>query len=550
MILGVQLFGCSREFRHDPEVFFDQMAQAGYTYIEPVILLDDKGPLTEQFAGLVWSVDEVPIFKKAMAARGLQLLSAHMFSMDVGSRIAQMKKLAGYGVAAFVFGLPHDTGTDMRPYAQTLEAIAQELKTLGCQAWLHNAKGAFAGLESASAFEKVMAYAPSLKSQIDTGWAMYDGRDVNALLKKPETRLACLHFKDMAVNFGSKSGNDIFAVLGEGVTDVDTVMKIAGTVPIIVDQDVTKGNFIKDLISSCEVIKLAEKKNNPYARNESSILEIYNVETGERKALREFDDVIEAPNWSHDGKYLLYNSKGRIYKYILSTDEIELVDTGFATNCNNDHVISADGMRLAVSHMEPGANGMSSKIYILPINGGTPREVTPNSPSFLHGWSPDGSTLAYCAFRDPENGGDIYTIPAEGGDETQLTHIKGLNDGPEYDPSGEHIWFNSVRTGLMQIWRMGKDGLSQTQMTFDADYNSWFPHVSPDGERVVMISYHKGDLAPGEHLPGKNIVLRLMPASGGKPVTIVNLYGGQGTINVNSWAPDSKRFAFVSYRAK
>jgi Tol biopolymer transport system component/sugar phosphate isomerase/epimerase len=526
------------------------VAKAGYTHIEPVILLDDKGPLSEKFTGLLWSVDEVPGFKKAMDARGLQLLSAHMFSVDVGSRMAQMKILAGYGVAAFVFGLPHGVGADMRPYAQTLEAIAQELDALGCQAWLHNAQGAFAGAEGSSAFEKVVAYAPSLKSQIDTGWAMYDGRDVNTLLKKPETRLACLHFKDMAVNFTSKTGNDIFAVLGEGVTDVAGVMKAAGNVPVIVDQDVSKGDFIEDLIRSCEVIKLAEKKNNPYARNESSILEIYNIETGERTALREFDDVIEAPNWSRDGKFLLYNSKGRIYKYILKTDKIELLDTGFATNCNNDHVISADGAQLAVSHMEPGAGGMRSKVYVLPMNGGTPREVTPHSPSFLHGWSPDGTTLAYCAFRDPENGGDIYIIPAAGGNEVQLTHTKGLNDGPEYDPTGEHIWFNSVRTGLMQVWRMDKDGSHQTQMTFDEDYNSWFPHVSPDGKQVVMISYRKADLKPSEHLPGKNVVLRLMPASGGKPVTIVSLYGGQGTINVNSWAPDSKRIAFVSYRAK
>lgn len=550
MLTGVQLFGCSREFRRDPDAFFDAMVFAGYTHIEPVILLDASGPLAERFSGLAWSIDEVPGFQQAMAARGLRLLSAHMFSVDVGARLEEMRKLAEYGVQALVFGLPRDTGCDLRPYAQMLEGIAQEVSALGCEAWLHNAQGAFAGAEGDSAFEQVMMNAPSLKSQIDTGWAMYDGRDVEALLQRPEMRLACLHLKDMAIGFAEKTGDDIFAVLGEGVTDVAAMMRGAGDVPIFVDQDVSKGNFIEDLIKSRDAIRLARNLSGPYARNETSILEMYDIETGERRALRAFDYVIEAPNWSKDGAYLLYNSEGRMYKYILATGKIAIIDTGFATNCNNDHVISPDGAQLAVSHMDFGAEGMRSKLYILPIEGGAPREVSPHTPCFLHGWSPDGNTLAYCAFRDHGHGGDIYVIPAEGGEEAQLTDAQGLNDGPEYDPSGEYIWFNSVRTGLMQVWRMKKDGAEQTQMTFDNDLNSWFPHVSPDGRWVVLISYRRDDLEPGEHLPGKEVTLRLMSADGGMPEPIVHLYGGQGTINVNSWSPDSRQFAFVSYRAK
>ena len=135
-----------------------------------------------------------------------------------------------------------------------------------------------------------------------------------------------------------------------------------------------------------------------------------------------------------------------------------------------------------------------------------------------------------------------------GGEERCLTTAAGLNDGPEYSPDGKYIWFNSVRTGLMQVWRMRRDGSRQKQMTHDEDLNSWFPHVSPDGRQVVYIAYHKGDLKPDEHLPNKNVVLRLMSSKGKHPRTIVELFGGQGTINVNSWAPDSKRFAFVSYR--
>ncbi len=279
---------------------------------------------------------------------------------------------------------------------------------------------------------------------------------------------------------------------------------------------------------------------------DESILEIYDIEKGTREIIHEFDYLIEAPNWSKDGKYLIYNSKGKIYKLHLETKEIEEIYSDYVTNCNNDHVLSPDGDYIAVSHgtKEDG----KSRIYILPMSGGVPRLITPLGPSYLHGWSPDGKMLTYCAERKGEY--DIYTIPVEGGEERRLTDSQGLNDGPEYDPSGEYIWFNSVRTGLMQVWRMKKDGSEQTQMTFDEGWNTWFPHISPDGKTVVMIAYKKGDLKPEEHLPHKNVELRLMSAQGGEVRTLVKLFGGQGTINVNSWSPDSKRFAFVSYRIR
>ena len=189
-----------------------------------------------------------------------------------------------------------------------------------------------------------------------------------------------------------------------------------------------------------------------------------------------------------------------------------------------------------------------SRIYTVPLTGGVPRLITPLAPSYLHGWSPDGKTLAYCAERNGEF--DIYTIPVDGGEEKRLTDAPGLNDGPEYDSAGEYIWFNSVRTGLMQAWRMKADGSEQTQMTFDENWNTWFPHISPDRTKVVMLAYRKGDVAPGEHVPHKHVELRLMGAAGGPVQTVVRLFGGQGTINVNSWSPDSKKFAFVSYRIR
>ncbi|CAI6085723.1 TolB family protein [Cohnella sp. JJ-181] len=274
-----------------------------------------------------------------------------------------------------------------------------------------------------------------------------------------------------------------------------------------------------------------------------SILETVDIHSGERRVLAEFDHLIEAPNWTRDGRRLIYNSQGRLYEYDLAAGTSLEIDSGFAVQCNNDHVLSPDNDRVAVSHhtFEDG----QSRIYVLPLQGGRPELITPLAPSYLHGWSPDGSTLAYCAERDGQY--DIYTIPAIGGIETQLTDAPGLNDGPEYSPDGKHIWFNSVRSGLMQVWRMNADGSDQVRMTQE-ESNNWFPHVSPDGQWVVYIAYRKGDVDPGDHPANKQVELRLMPAAGGESRTLVSLFGGQGTLNVNSWAPDSRTFAFVSYR--
>ena len=281
---------------------------------------------------------------------------------------------------------------------------------------------------------------------------------------------------------------------------------------------------------------------------DKSFLEIFDIKTGESKLLKEFDYVIEAPNWSADGKFLTYNSEGRIYKYEIESGAITEVPSYFVDNCNNDHVLSPDGEGLYVSH-HTKEDGLS-RIYKIFFDGRMPELVTPLAPSYLHGVTADGKTLAYCAERDGEY--DIYTIPTAGGNERQLTTAFGLNDGPEYDCDGEYIWFNSVRTGRMQAWRMKADGSEQTQMTFDAHWNTWFPHISPDRTKVVMLAYHECDVRPGDHVPNKNVEIRLMTGSDetgwSEPRTIIKLFGGQGTLNVNSWAPDSTQFAYVRYQ--
>lgn len=284
-------------------------------------------------------------------------------------------------------------------------------------------------------------------------------------------------------------------------------------------------------------------------RAQNCTLNIYDLATRTVTPLASFTHVIEAPMWSKDGKALLYNSEGLVYRYDLADGSISTVNTGPVKYCNNDHVLSPDGGRIAVSgNVE---DTIESKIYIVDMATGETKEVVSTPWSYLHGWSPDGSTLAYCAGRmvGEEMPWDVYVCPAEGGPETRLTTAPGLNDGCEFSSDGKTIWFNSVRSGLMQAWKMNADGSEQTQMTFDEDRNSWFPHISPDLTKVVYLAYRKGDLEPGQHLPDLNVEIRMIPAGGGKPETLLELFGGQGSINVNSWSPDSSKFAFVTYEA-
>jgi TolB protein len=282
----------------------------------------------------------------------------------------------------------------------------------------------------------------------------------------------------------------------------------------------------------------------PYRDYIGSNLEVMTVETGDRQVLYTSPISLQAPNWTPDDKALIYNSEGRLYRFDLATRQPVVIDTGFATRQNNDHVLSFDGRMLGISHHSADDEGRSV-VYTVPVTGGTPKRVTKYSPSYLHGWSPDAKHLIYTGGRNAEY--DIYKIPVEGGEEIRLTTATGVDDGSEYSPDGQWIYFNSVRTGLMQIWRMRPDGSAQEQITRD-EYNNWFPHISPDGQWMVVISYGQ-DIAPSDHPFYKHVYLRLMRPDGSEPRVIAYLYGGQGTINVPSWSPDSKRIAFVSNSA-
>jgi TolB protein len=265
---------------------------------------------------------------------------------------------------------------------------------------------------------------------------------------------------------------------------------------------------------------------------------------------------IEAPNWFPDTTNTLYfNNGGKLFKVQAElpgqkpnpdrVKEPAAVDLGPLTRINNDHGLTLDGTLWAISDQSQIV-GMGTQrpslIYTVSVGGGPAKKLTELGPSYFHGWSPDGKRLAYCAQR---NGNfDVYTISVNGGEETRLTTAEGKDDGPEYSPDGQYIYFNSERTGAMQIWRMKVDGSGQEQLTSD-DAENWFPHISPNGQLMAYLTYEKG---VGDHPENKDVMLKVMDLATKKVDVLTKLFGGQGTINVNSWSPNSQYLAFVSYQ--
>lgn len=279
----------------------------------------------------------------------------------------------------------------------------------------------------------------------------------------------------------------------------------------------------------------------PYKQYLGSSIELLDMATQNSTVIYQSPKSLQAPNWMHDGKSLIYNSEGSLYKFDLKTGEPTVLNTGQAKNNNNDHVLSFDGKMLAIS----SGDGGPSIGYTVSSSGGEAKRVTEtgHGASYMHGWSPDGKYIVFCGQRGKEF--DVYRIPSGGGPEERLTTTPGLDDGPEYTPDGKYIYFNSVRSGLMQVWRMKADGSEQTQITND-DHNNWFPHVSPDGKWICYITFLKNEVEPGDHPFYKHVFIRVMPVDGGPSKVVAYLYGGQGTINTPSWSPDSKHIAFVS----
>lgn len=281
----------------------------------------------------------------------------------------------------------------------------------------------------------------------------------------------------------------------------------------------------------------------PYKDYIGSHIEIMDMTTLKRKIVHSSPKSLQAPNWTPDGSALVFNSEGKLYSFDVKTSAVKEIPTGFAVHNNNDHVLSFDGKIQGISDHTQHPNGQSM-VYILPAEGGEPEQITTEGPSYLHGFSPDAEYLVYTAGRGNFEHLDIYRYSRTTKEEVQLTNTPGLDDGSEYTPDGKYIYFNSTRTGLMQIWRMKPDGSEQEQLTFD-ESNNWFPHVSPDGKWIVFITYGT-EIKADDHPFYKHVYLRVMPTNGGEAKVVTYLYGGQGSMNVPSWSPDSKQISFVS----
>jgi Tol biopolymer transport system component len=299
----------------------------------------------------------------------------------------------------------------------------------------------------------------------------------------------------------------------------------------------------RGIFSNVRIIVPPAEAWQPYRDYIGSNMEVLRLDSPTLKVIYTSPGSFQAPNWTRDGKALIFNQDGKLYRFDLAAKTAAPIDTGAVASNNNDHVLSFDGTQLGISSSADDVK--ASVVYTVPVAGGTPRRITQAGPSYFHGWSPDAKTLFYTAQRDGEF--DIYRIPADGGDEVRLTTAKGLDDGPESTPDGRWIFFNSSRTGRMQIWKMRPDGSEQQQITGD-EFNNWFPHIAPDGKSMVVLSF-LADVDPTDHPFYKQVYLRQMDLEGGGARVIAYVYGGQGTINVPSWSPDSTSIAFVSNSA-
>ena len=285
-----------------------------------------------------------------------------------------------------------------------------------------------------------------------------------------------------------------------------------------------------------------------WRRQRIAQLTIVDADGANPRVLHATDDPIEAPHWSPDGRWLVFNCAGRLYRIRADgSAPHQAIDTGAVREISNDHLASPDGGTLYFTS--------AGAIHAVAFDGGTPRRVSPahgpesRIPLYLHGITADGLALACVGVLPGVDRGavQVFELGVADGSLRQVTREDAPVDGPEYSPDGRHLYVNAEwrarRPGDAQLFRLRRDGTQPEQLTFDERVN-WFPHVSPDGRQLAYLSYPPGTTGHPANLP---VLIRTLPTEGGAPRDIASFTGGQGTLNTNSWSPDGRRLAYVAY---
>lgn len=538
MKFGVQLFGVLADRPGQTLEVLEAMAKAGITCLEPCVSVEPIPGMEHVIWPASWLEENIG----RLSEMGMEIPSAHLFAKELGSCVPVVKRLAEQtGLRQVVLKSPQElTDMSLQQAALRYRKLADELADSGVEVLLHNeGHDISTKIGGKTAYEHLLDLCQGkVFAQVDAGWVLFAGEDVKDFLWRNGPRVKSLHYKDYAA--GATDPHDV--TIGAGALDIKSCVAFARAwnVPQVLDQE-HFDDPARELAAICETI-------NSFKMNWEdtvSYVNTYDIETGEIKTLTRYDMPVESPNWLRGSDRMLLDGRGKLYYYYPETGETRLIDTGELGEFGNAHVPSPDEKWIGASC------GMTdTQVYLLPIEGGEPRQVTQIGPSYFHGWSPDGKSLLYLGLReDAPDALDIYRAPVGGGEEARLTH-GGYNDGPEYSPDGQYIWYNSNCSGSAQIWRMKADGSEAVQMTVDNGRNNMFPHISPDGHRVVYTSYPTGCLEDTEHLPDVPVEIWMMNADGSDPHRILSLLGGHGVMHVNTWAEDSRRFAFVSYELK
>ena len=384
MRFGVQGFGALKSTDTDLSEFFRIIKSRGFQVFEPCISFF---PI-EGMERMIWQYEKYPEYAGLLSEAGLEVASCHVFSLDLVKDAKKMKALAkDFGITQFVFKSPQDLGYEsLQKTAMDYMRLADELEEAGAMVLIHNeADDIRTRVQGKTAYEYLLDLClGKVYAQVDAGWAMYGGEDPVALLWRNAYRIKSVHYKDFS---GEKE-----VPIGTGSLPLADCLQFARAMGLVQigDSDSYTDDFDNDIKELAGRLGMLGQSRD----HSVSYLNTYDVETGEIKVLHRFDRVIEAPNWRKFAPELIYNSDGHIYRYNMETDTETMIDTDCCSDCNNDHVLSPDEKYIAISDSKvTKEEGFTSRIYIVPLEGGEARLITPNSASFLHGWSPDGKRL-------------------------------------------------------------------------------------------------------------------------------------------------------------